>query len=83
LNVQVEILLFASSAQLAGTRAITVEVDAPATVADLTAALERAAPQLSHLLPISRWAIDQQFVPTTATIQPGQEIALIPPVSGG
>lgn len=81
--MRIEILLFAGSAQLAGQRSICVELDAPATLADLAAALQAVAPQLSHLLPVSRWAVDQEFMPLSTKIAPGQEIALIPPVSGG
>ena len=81
--VTIEVLLFASAADLAGRRSLAVEVPPTATVSDVSQAVASACPQMSSLLSASRWALDRQFVPLTAIVEPGKELALIPPVSGG
>ncbi len=79
----VQVLLFASASQIVGQRQIVVEVDPSATLADLARSLADSLPELSSLIAISRWAVDQQFAPLNTPITDRQEIALIPPVSGG
>ena len=68
---------------MVGERQIAVEVDQAATLADLAQAVSDKCPELSSLISISRWAVDQQFATLTTPISDRQEIALIPPVSGG
>ena len=79
----ITILLFASAAELAARRSLTVEVPTGATVADVADSLRQQVPQLSNLLDISRWALEHEFVPLSASVTPDKELALIPPVSGG
>lgn len=79
----IEVLLFASAVDLSGQRSLTVEVAKSATLADVADAVGRACPQLSTLLRVSRWAVDREFMPLTSSVSPDNEIALIPPVSGG
>jgi molybdopterin converting factor small subunit len=81
--VTITILLFASAADLAARGSVTVEVPPGAAVADVADALRQQYPQLSNLLAISRWALQHEFVPLTASVYPDKELALIPPVSGG
>ena len=79
----IKILLFASAADIAGNQSVSVEVPAGATIADVAGAVRNALPELSSLLGVSRWAVNCDFVPLTARIADGKEVALIPPVSGG
>ena len=79
----VEVLLFASAADLAGRRSLSVDVPATATIADVAQAVASACPQMSSLLAASRWAVNREFVSLTASVGPDKEVALIPPVSGG
>lgn len=79
----ITVLLFAGAADAVAQRSASVEVADAATVADVAASLGAAYPQLRGLLAISRWAIDCEFVPLTALVTAGKEVALIPPVSGG
>jgi molybdopterin converting factor small subunit len=82
-RMTIKILLFASAADIAGRQSVSVEVPAGATIADAAAAVRNALPELSRVLDVSRWAIDCEFVPLTASLAVSQEVALIPPVSGG
>ena len=81
--MQVEVLMFAGAAQLSGTPKLVVSVASGATIAAVAEAVLRQCPQLSGLLAASRWAVDRQFVATTQVLRGGEEVALIPPVSGG
>ena len=81
------ILLFAGLRERLKTSQLKIALppdraDAP-TVGDLLSALARAHPEIRELLPHCRVALDQEFADSDQPIRPDQEIALIPPVSGG
>ncbi len=75
--------LFAAARDLARTAAVTVELPARATVADLRAAVAAAAPALGPLLARSAVAVDHDFADDGRTLAGTEEVAVIPPVSGG
>lgn len=82
--MQVEVRLFAVFRERAGRETLSLELDEGATVAD---ALEAAAqePGLSEIMvrmPV-RAALNREYVDDDAPISAGDELALIPPVSGG
>ena len=59
-----------------------LEIEA-SSAEDLWTTLLRQHPGLKPLRPTIRLARDGEFLPANATFHPGDEIALIPPVSGG
>jgi molybdopterin converting factor subunit 1 len=75
--------LFARAKDLAGADTVSVEVADGATVADLRAALSRSHPRLAGLLERSALAVNAEFAGLTHTLSANDEIALLPPVSGG
>jgi molybdopterin converting factor subunit 1 len=75
--------LFARAKDLAGADLVSVEVADGATVADLAAALCRKQPQLAALLERSALAVNSEFADPTHRLNANDEIALLPPVSGG
>ncbi len=81
--LRVEVHLFAAASQLAQTRSVVVEVPSAATLADVATALGSACPALTGLIVMSRWAVNHEFASLDTRIAEHQEIALIPPVSGG
>ncbi|MCK6549915.1 molybdopterin converting factor subunit 1 [Myxococcota bacterium] len=82
--MRISVRLFAVCRERAGTDRLDVElVGEPASVADLRRALAAASPALAPLLPIVRIAINETFVRDADPVRPGDEVALIPPVSGG
>jgi molybdopterin synthase catalytic subunit len=82
--MRVDVRLFAVLKERAKTDRITVEVGgSSASVEELLSAIARAAPGLSQLLPIVRVAINQELATPEKRIAAGDEVALIPPVSGG
>lgn len=79
----VSVLLFAGLKQAAGTDTLTIALPADATAAALLNALAAAHPHLAGRLNQCRVAIDQAFVGPEHPVTGADEIALIPPVSGG
>lgn len=77
------VLLFAGLKQSAGTDQLTITVQADATVQTLLNALAAAHPHLAGSLAQCRVAVDQEFVDNEHPVATADEIALIPPVSGG
>jgi MoaE-MoaD fusion protein len=82
--MEVELRLFAVFRERAGRERLALELPEGATVADaLAAAAEQ--PGLGEILaamPV-RAALNREYVDDDAPIAPGDELALIPPVSGG
>jgi molybdopterin converting factor subunit 1 len=79
----VTVRLFARAKDLALHDVIQVELLTGATVADLRAALNKAMPRLAELLQRSAIAVDSDFANDATPLKPHQEIAILPPVSGG
>ncbi len=61
------------------------QVDAPdaCTACALLALLAAAHPGLDALYPTLQLAVNQRYAPRDALLAPGDEVALIPPISGG
>jgi MoaE-MoaD fusion protein len=80
--MEVTIRLFAGLRERVGAPTLAVEVQQPATVADLLAALEGTPiggmPDRAFIV-----AVNRTYATPTQSIGEGDEVALIPPVSGG
>jgi MoaE-MoaD fusion protein len=72
----VSVRLFAGLRERAGAANVEVELPEPATVADLLAAMDLAPRSCVA-------AINREYADPAAPIAPGDEVALVPPVSGG
>lgn len=81
--MKVQVLLFASLRDLAGTDRITVELAENATVRDLLISISSQHPILEDRVSHTRVAVDDRFSVPEDRITPESELALIPPVSGG
>ena len=62
---------------------MTVELPERSTVADLLTAMESSYPNLSSSVPHTMIAVNTEYVENTHLLHDGDEVALIPPVSGG
>lgn len=80
---RVTVLYFAAARERAGCAREEVEVGDAVTVAALLERLVELHPGLEPLLPHLRSAVNQEFVGSTSPLKDGDEVALIPPVSGG
>jgi molybdopterin synthase sulfur carrier subunit len=79
----VRVLLFAGLREAAGTRELCVELDSAAGIAELREALARTCPSLAPLLANAAIAVNEEYAVGDVRLQPGDTVALIPPVSGG
>ena len=82
--MRVTVRLFAMLRERAGSDSVEIELDDNATVADAIAALgdEPSLGDLASRLPL-RIAVNREYAANDAPIAPGDELAAIPPVSGG
>jgi molybdopterin converting factor small subunit len=62
---------------------VDLMLDNDARIADLRQALSREIPTISTLLRSSWFAVGAQYVDDQFTLKEGDEVACIPPVSGG
>ncbi|MFC4769206.1 molybdopterin converting factor subunit 1 [Effusibacillus consociatus] len=77
------IRFFAGVAEAAGHREYTVELPEGTTVADLRAKLQAIFPHAADLLAKSFFSVNHEYADSSAVIKSGDELAVIPPVSGG
>jgi molybdopterin converting factor subunit 1 len=75
--------LFARLAELAGTREETVEVGEGLRAVEVYQLLAERHPRLTGLGNTVMYAINQEYTSADAPVRGGDELALIPPVSGG
>jgi MoaE-MoaD fusion protein len=78
-----KIKLFATLKDRAKAGEIEVPVAEPLTVKQLREAIAAQYPALGPLMARSLVAVNQQFAFNQDAVQPGDEVALFPPVSGG
>jgi len=78
-----KVLLFAAARQRVGAGSVDLELELPASMAGVRLNLGASYPDPAGLGSTSRWAVDQCFVDEATIVQGNEEVALIPPVSGG
>ena len=81
--MRVRVKLFAAVRQQAGHDVVQVELPESATVAELRDQLVAQFPALQSGVLRLLFAVNQQYAPDDLTLQPADEIASFPPVSGG
>ncbi len=80
----ISVQLFASLAEAAGTRCVDLDaVPAPATAGALAAAVFARFPDLASMRESVIVAVNAEYVSADFPVREGDEVALIPPVSGG
>jgi len=78
-----KVLFFAQARQTAGCPEYTLRTDRPLTQAELWASLLTTFPDLASLQKSTRLARNASYLDGPELLQPDDEIAVIPPVSGG
>ena len=81
--MQIRVKLFALMREKAGTDTIALEVPAGANLSQAIAALVRHYPMLEPYMANTRCSLHMDFVGPETSLAEGDELALIPPVSGG
>lgn len=82
-SIPVTVLAFGSAAEALGGARVAVTVGGAGRLADLIEALERNCPRLAAARGRLRFAVNQRYADAGAALRPGDEVAIIPPVSGG
>jgi len=81
MNVQVR--YFASVREMMGSKAETIELDNGVTVADALGAIAGGDVRRERAIKFCMPMVNQEYVQQDHVLQDGDELALIPPVSGG
>lgn len=82
-KITVTVKLFAAYQEACGVPEMELEVPAKTPVSAIRDRLIADYPQLSQWRDLTRFGINLQFVEPDTLIQNGDEVVLIPPVSGG
>ncbi len=82
-SIRVRVRLFAMQREVAGTRELSLEVRSPATVDDAWSAAVARVPALAAGRASLRFAVNGAYADPAAPLSDGDEVACIPPVSGG
>lgn len=81
--MRVRVLFFGMLKDVAGKASDEVELAEGATVRALLAHYESRIPRLKESLPTLALAVNQEYAGVDTTLRAGDEVALLPPVSGG
>ena len=81
--MRIEVKLFALAGDLAGRTTLTLELPDGATVGALRQALVDRCPALAPLAPRLMMAVNMDYAADDRVLAQGDDVACIPPVSGG
>ena len=81
--IRVRVRLFAVQRELVGARDVGLELEDGATIEDAWAALVARHPAVAPGRPFVRFARNAAYAPPETVLADGDEVAMIPPVSGG
>jgi molybdopterin converting factor subunit 1 len=81
--MRIAVKLFAAARELAGASEAAIDVPATATAGDVRRAMAERYPALGPLADRSLLAVNADYAADGTPVNVGDEVALIPPVSGG
>ncbi len=81
--MRINVKLFTILRDRAGTGEMSLDVTPRATVESAIAMIAQSHPSLGELLPRVAVAVNREYVAVDYVLHDGDELALIPPVSGG
>jgi len=79
----VHVRLFARYRELAGTSSLSLDVPAKSSAIDVFDRVADRYPEMRPMRSSTLMAIDAEFVRPETELADGEELALMPPVSGG
>jgi molybdopterin converting factor subunit 1 len=79
----IKVLLFGAAADRAGTRETELPVDDGVTLAEIWPLLAGRHPDLAPMRDTLAFAVNGEYARGDARVSPGDEVAVLPPVSGG
>jgi molybdopterin converting factor subunit 1 len=81
--VSITVKLFALLRDRAGVADLALDLPPAATVAVAVDGLAERFPSIAAMLPRTAFAVNREYVDRSTELHDGDELALIPPVSGG
>ena len=81
--MRIRVRLFARQREIAGAREVAIELADGGTIEDAWSALARLHPALADGRPYVRFARNGEYADPTTPLGDGDQVACIPPVSGG
>jgi molybdopterin converting factor subunit 1 len=81
--MQIHVRLFAALAEAAGSRTLQLDLPSGADARQVRELVAARFPQVAGLCARSGFAVNAEFVDAGYSLHDGDEVALIPPVSGG
>ena len=81
--MRVRVKFFAIVKERAGVGEAALELPDGATVAAASPALNEKFPAIADFLRRAAYAVNREYVDTATVLRDGDELAVIPPVSGG
>jgi len=82
-KIQIKVKLFAVYQEVFGTPELDLVLLPETTVDQLLTSLIEQQPKLTKWRDLTRFGVNLQFVESTTVLHEGDEVVLIPPVSGG
>lgn len=82
-SITVTVKLFAAYQEAYGLPELTLNLPTQTSVGEVLDCLLEEKPQLEQWRTITRFGVNLQFVEPNTPLQDGDEVVLIPPVSGG
>jgi molybdopterin converting factor subunit 1 len=79
----IRLKLFAHFAEVFGAEEISLILPSPIHVRELRADLIRLRPELAKLASVSAFAVNEEYAGDDRRVNASDEVAVIPPVSGG
>jgi len=77
------VLLFGAAADRAGTRRVELSLEGGATLGELWPLLAQRHPELVPMRDTLAFAVNGEYARMDEGVSPGDEVAVLPPVSGG
>jgi len=82
-DIVVTVRMFAGAAETFGARNLSVKLALGSTVESAFTHVTNLQPRMSRYSNLLRFAVNHEFADPTRELEHGDELALIPPVSGG
>ncbi|MCL5959797.1 MAG: molybdopterin converting factor subunit 1 [Chloroflexi bacterium] len=81
--MRVRVRLFASQREVVGQRELELDMPGGSTASDVLSRLTSEYPRLAGVASSTMLAVNREYVDQKTKLKEGDEVALLPPVSGG